>query len=40
MRNEGSFYLRDEDGDFSEILPSEKFIRFIDDQYWELYEQK
>lgn len=33
-----SFYLLDEDGDYSEIFTSEPFVRFIDDQYWELYE--
>jgi len=40
MKKEGSFYLLDEDGDYREIFTSEKFMRFIDDQYWELYEQK
>ncbi|PTX58955.1 hypothetical protein C8N46_11124 [Kordia periserrulae] len=40
MKKEGSFYLLDEDGDYGEIFTSEKFMRFIDDQYWELYEQK
>lgn len=38
MKKEGSFYLLDEDGDYREIFTSEKFMRFIDDQYWELYE--
>lgn len=38
MKKEGSFYLLDEDGDYSEILTSETFMRFIDDLYWELYE--
>lgn len=33
-----SFYLLDEDGDYSEIFTSEPFVQFIDDQYWELYE--
>ncbi|MCV9928374.1 hypothetical protein OIU83_11950 [Flavobacterium sp. LS1R49] len=33
-----SFYLLDEDGDYSEIFTSESFVQFIDDQYWELYE--
>lgn len=40
MKKDGSFYLLDEDGDYKEIFPSENFMRFIDDQYWELYEQK
>ena len=40
MKKDGSFYLIDEDGDYKEIFPSENFMRFIDDQYWELYEQK
>ena len=40
MKKEESFYLLDEDGDYREIFTSEKFMRFIDDQYWELYEQK
>jgi hypothetical protein len=40
MKKEGSFHLLDEDGDYREIFTSENFMRFIDDQYWELYEQK
>lgn len=40
IKKEGNFYLLDEDGDYREIFTSEKFMRFIDDQYWELYEQK
>jgi len=39
MKKEGRFYLLDEDGDCREIFTSEKFIRFIDDLYFELYEQ-
>lgn len=39
-KEEGNFYLLDEDGHYREIFTSEKFMRFIDDQYWELYEQK
>jgi hypothetical protein len=38
MKKEGSFYLLDEDGDYSEIFTSETFMHFIDDLYWELYE--
>jgi len=33
-----SFYLLDEDGDYSQTFTSEPFVQFIDDQYWELYE--
>jgi len=39
MKKEGSFYILDEDGDYKEIFTSETFTRFIDDLYWELYEQ-
>jgi hypothetical protein len=38
MKNKGNFYLRDEDGDYTEIFTSENFARFISDLYWELYE--
>jgi hypothetical protein len=38
MKKEGSFYIMDEDGDYSEIFTSEAFTQFIDDLYWELYE--
>jgi len=38
MKKEGSFYIQDEDKDFREIFTSEKFVQFIDDLYWELYE--
>lgn len=38
MKNNGSFHLLDEDGDYREIFTSEAFARFIDEQYWELYE--
>ena len=40
MKKDGNFQLLDEDGDYREIFTSEKFMRFIDDQYWALYEQK
>lgn len=39
MKKDGGFYLQDEDGDFTEIFTSVEFMRFIDDQYWELYEE-
>jgi len=38
MKKEGSFYLLDEDGHYRETFTSEDFVRFIDDQYWELFE--
>ncbi len=38
MKKEGTFYMLDEDGDFREIFSSEKFTQYIDDMYWELYE--
>jgi hypothetical protein len=38
IKKEGSFYILDEDGDYSDIFTSETFMRFIDDLYWELYE--
>jgi len=38
MKKEGSFYLLDEDGHYRETFTSENFVRFIDDQYWELFE--
>lgn len=40
MKKEGNFYLLDEDGDYRDIFTSETFVRFIDDLYWELYEQE
>ena len=40
MKKDGGFYLQDEDGDFTEIFSSLEFMRFIDDQYWEIYEEK
>lgn len=38
MKKEGTFYIKDEDGDLKEVFDSENFQQFIDDQYWELYE--
>jgi len=38
IKKNGSFYLRDEDGDHAELFSSDEFVSFIDDQYWELYE--
>jgi len=38
MKKEGEFYLLDEDGGYREIFTSEKFTKFMDDLYWEVYE--
>lgn len=38
FKKDGDFYLMDEDGDFRDVFTSEEFVRFIDDEYWELYE--
>lgn len=38
VKKENSFYLRDEDGDYREMFSSEKFVKFVDDLYWEVYE--
>lgn len=38
VRKEGFFYLLDEDGEYREIFTSERFTQFIDELYWELYE--
>lgn len=38
MKKENNFYLLDEDGDYREVFISENFARFIDEQYWELYD--
>ena len=33
-----TFYLIDEDGHYREIFTNEKFVEFIDEEYWEIYE--
>jgi len=38
IKNEGSFSLLDEDGDYREVFTSEKFVNFINDLYWELID--
>lgn len=38
MKKDDTFYLLDEDGDYREIFTSEPFVRFIEDEYWEIYE--
>jgi hypothetical protein len=40
MKKEDTFYLLDEDGDLKEMFVSENFVQFVDDTYWELYEQE
>jgi hypothetical protein len=40
MKKEDTFYLLDEDGDFREVFTSEKFTQFIDDEFWEVYEDE
>jgi hypothetical protein len=40
MKKEDTFYLLDEDGDLKEMFVSENFVQFVDDSYWELYEQE
>ena len=40
MKKNGEFFLRDEDGHFADLHSNENFARFIDDQYWEMYEQE
>ncbi len=40
IKKEDTFYLLDEDGDLKEMFVSENFVQFVDDSYWELYEQE
>lgn len=40
MKKDGSFYLLDEDGHYRELFASDTFVRFIDESYWELYEEQ
>lgn len=39
IRKEGTFYLLDENSDYREMFTSERFTQFIDELYWELYEE-
>ena len=39
MKKDGTFYLRDEDSDLREIFTSKEFSEFLDDLYWELYNE-
>ena len=36
MKKEGAFYILDEDRQYREIFCTEKFARFVEDEYWEL----
>lgn len=38
MKKEGSFYILDEDRHYRDLFDSEKFVRFVEDQYWELLD--
>jgi hypothetical protein len=38
MKKGGSFYILDEDGHYREIFVTEKFARFVEEQYWELLD--
>jgi hypothetical protein len=40
MRKDGCFYLRDEDGAYRDIFTNEKFAQFVDDNYYEIFEDK
>lgn len=39
LKKDLTFYLVDEDGDFKDVFTSENFVHFIDDQYWELFDE-
>lgn len=39
MKKDGAFYILDEDGQYREIFCSEKFARFVEDEYWEIIEK-
>lgn len=36
MKDEGVFYILDKDGHYREIFDSEKFVGFIEDEFWEI----
>lgn len=38
MNKEGVFYILDGDGHYREIFCTEKFVHFVEDEYWELIE--
>jgi hypothetical protein len=40
IKKEDTFYILDEDGDLREVFTSEKFTQFIDDEFWEFYENE
>ena len=39
MKKGEDFFLVDSDGDLRDVFSNGKFMRFIDDEYWELYEE-
>ncbi|WP_397382393.1 hypothetical protein [Prosthecobacter sp.] len=39
MKNDGSFYILDEDGHYRETFYTEKFARFVENEYWEVVEK-
>lgn len=39
MKNEGAFYILDEDGHYREIFDSEKFAGFIENEFWEILDK-
>ena len=38
IKKDYEYYILDEDGHYRELFTNEAFVRFIDDQYWELFE--
>ena len=40
MKKGGVFYLLDEDGHYRDIFVGEKFMHFIDNLYWKLYDKE
>ena len=38
VKQNDTFYLKDEDGDFRDIFHGEDFANFIQELYWEIYE--
>lgn len=38
MKKENAFYILDEDRHYRDIFDTEKFVRFVEDQYWELFD--
>lgn len=40
VRKKDDFFLVDSDMDLVEIFSNEQFKRFIDNEYWEVYEEE